>query len=111
MNSAGPRARNTRFKKRALGGCQSSTTGENRAQAHVDAAGVRQVTCAVYPTAIADQASEETEGGGSIQSLLDRVALHPVTPDIWSGWGEDGRSWFSVDSPETLAEATERFGG
>jgi molybdopterin-guanine dinucleotide biosynthesis protein A len=77
----------------------------------VDAAGVRQVTCAVYPTAIADQASEEAEGGGSIQSLLDRVALHPVTPDIWSGWGEDGRSWFSVDSPEALAEATDRFGG
>ncbi len=57
---------------------------------------VRQVTCARYPKGIAPIAVEE--GGGSIQSLLDRVAFDPVTPEVWGTWGEDGRSWFSVDT-------------
>jgi molybdopterin-guanine dinucleotide biosynthesis protein A len=69
----------------------------------VDHAGIRQVTCALYPASIATAAVEEAGSGGSIQTLLDRVSFRPVTPDDWQEWGEDGRSWFSVDSEEDLA--------
>lgn len=72
--------------------------------------GIRQSTCAVYPPGLADQAIEELEAGGSIQSLLDRTAFTPVTDEEWSAWGEDGRSWFGVDTPETLRQGLDRYG-
>lgn len=72
--------------------------------------GVRQVTCAVYPTSIAGAALEEAAAGGSIQTLLDRVSFNAVTPETWKTWGEDGRSWYSADSPSTLDEGIARFG-
>jgi molybdopterin-guanine dinucleotide biosynthesis protein A len=75
----------------------------------VDGEGVRQVTCALYPKAIAEAAMEEVEADGSIQSLLDRVSFQAVTPEVWAPWGEDGRSWFSVDTPEALEEGMRRF--
>ena len=75
----------------------------------VDETGVRQVTCAVYQTAIAAPASEEAASGGSIQTLLDRVSFHPVVPEEWKTWGEDGRSWFSVDTAEALAEGEKAY--
>ena len=75
----------------------------------VDVDGVRQVTCAIYPKGIADIASEEATAGGSIQTLLDRVSFLPVTPEVWSTWDEDGRSWFSVDTPGDLATGLRRF--
>lgn len=75
----------------------------------VDDEGVRQVTCAVFPRQIAGQAVEEAEAGGSIQTLLDRVSFLPVTPDQWKQWDEDGRSWYSVDTPEALERGLERF--
>ena len=68
----------------------------------VDHTGMRQVTCAVYPVSIAGEAAEEASMGGSIQTLLDRVAFRPVAPEEWKQWGEDGRSWYSVDSDEAL---------
>jgi molybdopterin-guanine dinucleotide biosynthesis protein A len=76
----------------------------------VDATGVRQVTCAVYPAAIGETAVDEASAGGSIQTLLDRVSFRPVTPDEWSSWGEDGRSWFSVDDEAAREEAERAFG-
>lgn len=75
----------------------------------VDDHGTRQVTCALYPTIIATEAAEEASVGGSIQSLLDRVSFTAVTPDVWEAWGEDGRSWFSVDSPEALETGLGRY--
>jgi molybdopterin-guanine dinucleotide biosynthesis protein A len=75
----------------------------------VDGAGVRQVTCAIYPRTIAKVAMEEAEADGSIQSLLDRVSFRAVTPETWATWGEDGRSWFSVDTPRALEEGVRRF--
>ena len=75
----------------------------------VDRLGMRQVTCAVYPAVVASAAVEEASAGGSIQSLLDQVSFRPVTPDEWETWGEDGRSWFSVDSIDTLEEGLHRF--
>ncbi len=77
----------------------------------VDESGVRQVTCAVYPADIAAAASDEATSGGSIQTLLDRVSFRPVTPDDWRQWGEDGRSWFSVDDDQTLQRGVETFLG
>lgn len=77
----------------------------------VDDSGARQVTCAVYPTSIAAEARQEAEGGGSIQSLLDRVSFHPVAPDQWRSWGEDGRSWFSVDDEEAMQVGVSRYLG
>lgn len=65
------------------------------------------MTCARYPKGIAPVAVEE--GGGSIQTFAGRVAFEPVTPEVWGTWGEDGRSWFSVDTPEALREGTARF--
>lgn len=76
----------------------------------VDESGTRQVTCAVYPTSIASAAADEAGAGGSIQTLLDRVSFRPVTPDEWQDWGEDGRSWFSVDSDDAIAAGQSRFG-
>lgn len=76
----------------------------------VDESGVRQVTCALYPKTIAGVAADEAASGGTIQTLLDRVSFQPVAPHEWESWGEDGRSWFSVDSEESLSAGLERFG-
>jgi molybdopterin-guanine dinucleotide biosynthesis protein A len=76
----------------------------------VDDHGIRQVTCAIYPKEIAGAAAEEVSSGGSIQSLLDRVSFDALAPEIWNEWGEDGRSWYSVDSPEALAEGLGYYG-
>jgi molybdopterin-guanine dinucleotide biosynthesis protein A len=75
----------------------------------VDETGVRQVTCAVYPKSIGEAAVQEAAAGGSIQTLLDRVSFRPVAPNEWRSWGEDGRSWFSVDSPEALERAESTY--
>lgn len=76
----------------------------------VDEHGVRQTTCAVYPAGALSDVADELEVGGSIQSLLDRVAFDPVVAAEWEMWGEDGRSWFSVDRPEDVTAGLERFG-
>lgn len=74
------------------------------------AGGVRQVTCAVYPAGSASQAARELETGGSLQALLRQLTVREVPPAEWQAWGEDGRSWFSVDDPAALREAERRFG-
>lgn len=76
----------------------------------VDESGVRQVTCAVYPKTVGEAAVEEASAGGSIQTLLDRVSFRPLTPHEWQEWGEDGRSWFSVDTTEALRLGEFSFG-
>jgi molybdopterin-guanine dinucleotide biosynthesis protein A len=70
--------------------------------------GVRQTTCAVYPPGLVDQAEAELAGGGSLQSLLDVTSFQPVVD--WRRFGEDGRSWFSVDTPRAAEEGLARFG-
>lgn len=76
----------------------------------IDEDGARQTTCAVYPPGVLPVALDELLAGGSIQSVLDRTAFDPVEEDTWRAWGEDGRSWYSVDTPEALAEGLARFG-
>lgn len=73
--------------------------------------GYRQVTTALYPTAWAREATQEADLQGSIQTLLDRMPHRTVGPDEWRSWDEDGRSWFSVDTPEALHEGIARFIG
>ncbi len=70
--------------------------------------GVRQTTCATYPGALVDTAEAELAGGGSLQSLLDVASFVPVVD--WSAWGEDGRSWFSVDTIEAIDVGLDRYG-
>ncbi len=72
--------------------------------------GVRQTTCALYPARLADAVDQEDRMGGSIQSLLDRVPHRLVPPEEWAGWGEDGRSWDSVDTPEDVGSFAARYG-
>ncbi len=72
--------------------------------------GVRQTTCAAYPPGLADLAAAELEGGGSIQTVLDVAAFDPVTEREWEAWGEDGRSFFSADTPEAIEEGLRRWG-
>jgi molybdopterin-guanine dinucleotide biosynthesis protein A len=76
----------------------------------VDEHGVPQVTCALYPRAIREEAFEEATANGSVQSLLDRVSFKPIPPDEWRNWGEDGRSWYSTDDPDALEQGLELYG-
>jgi len=71
--------------------------------------GFRQSTCAAYPAGWAAEADLEDRSGGSIQSLLDRLPYREVGPQEWSAWGEDGRSWYSVDTPEKAAAVLDRY--
>ncbi len=67
------------------------------------AAEIRQVTVALYPPSLAEHALTTLNQGGSLQSLLDAVPVDAVPESEWREWGEDGRSWFSVDSAEAVA--------
>ena len=66
----------------------------------------RQVTCAVYYPAYADLVHK----AASLQGLFDLEAPLEVTEPVWRAWGEDGRSWFSVDRPDDVAVGLDRFG-
>ncbi|MGH9052690.1 MAG: molybdenum cofactor guanylyltransferase, partial [Acidimicrobiia bacterium] len=71
--------------------------------------GARQVTCAVYPGSWREEAAHELDRGGSLRSLLERLAVREVLAQEWRTWGEDGRSWFSVDTPEVLRRGEARY--
>lgn len=64
--------------------------------------GRRQTLCALYRAECAE-ALERLLGetaAPSLQTLLDRVATAEVEPAAWARWGEDGRSWISLDTPD-----------
>ncbi|MDJ0952942.1 MAG: molybdenum cofactor guanylyltransferase [Acidimicrobiia bacterium] len=70
------------------------------------AEGHPQVTCAVYRPASTPQLSELVAGGDlKLRRLLDRVATTYVDPETWAAWGEDGRSWLSLDTPQAVRDA------
>lgn len=71
---------------------------------------VRQVTVAVYPPSIRAVAQEVLEEGGSLQTLLDHVEVQEVSEEEWRQWGEDGRSWFSVDSADAVTTGLASYG-
>lgn len=66
----------------------------------------RQVTCALYYPA----AAALVEGAASLQGLMDLERPLEITEPVWRSWGEDGRSWFSVDRVEDVEIGLERFG-
>ena len=51
----------------------------------------------------------DAEADLSILTILDRVDTTTVEPEEWRSWGEDGRSWFSVDTPEALQLGLSRY--
>jgi molybdopterin-guanine dinucleotide biosynthesis protein A len=74
------------------------------------AEGWLQVTCAVYRAACLAKARASLDGGErSLLAILDRVDTRVVEQPTWRRWGEDGRSWFSVDTPDRLAEGLARY--
>jgi len=74
-------------------------------------AGWQQVTCAVYRPPFLAAASETLDNGcRSIITALGLVTANLVHEDTWQSWDEDGRSWFSVDTPERLEQGLRRFG-
>lgn len=72
--------------------------------------GIRQTTCAAYPSEVLENAEEELAADGSTQSMVDRTSFDPVVESEWETWGEDGRSWFSADTSAALIEGLRRFG-
>ena len=69
-----------------------------------------QVTCAVYRRPCLEPAAALLDRGPHpVAALLDRVTTRFVEEPEWSGWGEDGRSWWSVDTPDAADEVTDRF--
>ena len=70
-----------------------------------------QVTCAVYRPACLEPAREALDRGArSLLELLHRIAATVVDETTWRQWGEDGRSWFSVDHPNDIEAGRRRFG-
>ena len=66
----------------------------------------RQVTCAVYYPAYADLVHQAP----SLQGLFDLEPPLEITEPVWRSWGEDGRSFFSVDRLEDIQAGLDRFG-
>lgn len=73
-------------------------------------AGWQQVTCAVYRPPFLSAASETLDNGcRSIITALGLVTVNRIHEETWRSWGEDGRSWFSVDTPERLEQGLRRY--
>ena len=72
-----------------------------------EAGGTRQTTCAVYRSGCLEPLLEimTRDRSPSLQALLDIVDTRQVDRTEWTAWGEDGRSWWSLDTPSDLAEA------
>jgi molybdopterin-guanine dinucleotide biosynthesis protein A len=66
----------------------------------------RQVLCAVYREECLEPltALMTTDPMPSLQRLLDELPFREVLEAEWRGWGEDGRSWRSIDTPDELAD-------
>ena len=71
-------------------------------------ADVVQVTCALYRPGLIGR--EAIGSASSLQTLVTSADATLVPEATWRRWGEDGRSWFSVDTPEALERAAELLG-
>ena len=69
--------------------------------------GLRQTTCSVYRAPCLEPLLERLGRGHSLslQTLLEMVDIREVAEDEWAAWGEDGRSFWSLDTPDELAAA------
>lgn len=72
---------------------------------------VVQVTCAVYRPPFARQLADalEADAATPLRSVASAAGV-AVTPAEWRSWGEDGRSWHSLDTPADVATAATRYG-
>lgn len=65
-----------------------------------------QVTCALYRRSCQEPLERMLAAGQSkLRHLLTVVAASQVHETEWSAWGEDGRSWLSLDTPEAVKNA------
>ena len=65
---------------------------------------VPQVTCAMYRPAVASVARDVLRSErASLRAIVDRTEAVLVPEASWRSWGEDGRSWRSIDTPDDLA--------
>lgn len=71
--------------------------------------GVLQVTCATYGADLRQAIGWAVEDDVPLWRVM-RMKARIVTDVEWRAWGEDGRSWFSVDTPEALGLGLQRFG-
>ncbi len=70
---------------------------------------VLQITCALYDPEVAPVIAAAVVDGIPLWKAVKDSARIIDEPE-WRSWGEDGRSWFSVDTPEKLAEGMRLFG-
>lgn len=65
-----------------------------------------QVTCALYRHACRQPLEQLLSSGEfKLRRLLSEVTTNLVPEADWRMWGEDGRSWLSLDTPEAVREA------
>lgn len=65
-----------------------------------------QVTCALYRHACRRPLEDMLAAGEfKLRELLHRVAATLVPETQWASWGEDGRSWLSLDTPQAVHDA------
>ena len=69
-------------------------------------AGHPQVTCALFRIACLEAVETLVAAGErKLRLLLDEVTTTRVEESTWTTWGEDGRSWLSLDTPNALRRA------
>lgn len=67
------------------------------------ARGVPQVTCAVYRAPVAAQARTVLRSTrASLRAVAEAAVASLVAKEQWRSWGEDGRSWTSIDTAADL---------
>ncbi|MDE0231673.1 MAG: molybdenum cofactor guanylyltransferase [bacterium] len=81
-----------------------------RPQPAIPMDGQYQVTCATYPAKSLCLLTAIARDQRSLQPQAPLLEGTVVLPERWRSWGEDGRSWFSVDSPDDLQEGLRRYG-
>jgi molybdopterin-guanine dinucleotide biosynthesis protein A len=65
-----------------------------------------QVTCALYRRSCHQPLAEVLASGKmKLRHLLTVIEASPVDETLWSSWGEDGRSWLSLDTPQAVLDA------
>jgi molybdopterin-guanine dinucleotide biosynthesis protein A len=69
-------------------------------------AGHPQVTCSLFRAACLDKAETLVASGeGKLRLLLNEVTTTRISESTWATWGEDGRSWLSLDTPDAVRRA------
>lgn len=67
-----------------------------------------QVTCARYGPGVL-YALERGPQVQKLRDLFDLARTNRIAPESWAIWGEDGRSFHSIDRPEEIIAALEAY--